>query len=447
MSHRQSELLASIDRRLWRDLGLNDPEPALLRFLPMLVVAWADGKLGAGEGNMIRDRARPLSPHAREWLDQRLKFPPGPYFRCQVSHLLAFMANTWSNQERDGCRDWTETGERWAEELIQDQGLFRRLFGGLNRERADLHELNEAMNEHGIFVSDRIWALARGAHAEADPERVVYCEKDADQVNQALGIAFRGEGQHLAVGTMVALARDEDLDVRAVEALLAKSGHLRENERWVQLGEEYFRSARPLTDLQRSTLAAGMRAQCGCAFEACSFAERAYLEDALAVDARWASWVAGRVEELRVDREEVVRAQVPGTFYAPRSKVKTRVEQTLVAGPPGLGFRVLELDAGGSALRLATPALTAEPAPKEAIQWISRFLPAMCDPWTQLVLDLDGPRWVAEVLPEMAAKPSKAFEPLLPGRALLVPPWVWFRAAEALGVRFFSGRRKVAAAK
>lgn len=80
------------------------------------------------------------------------------------------------------------------------------------------------MNEHGIFVSDRIWALARGAHAEADPERVVYCEKDADQVNQALGIAFRGEGQHLAVGTMVALARDEDLDVRAVEALLAKSG-------------------------------------------------------------------------------------------------------------------------------------------------------------------------------------------------------------------------------
>jgi hypothetical protein len=52
---------------------------------------------------------------------------------------------------------------------------------------------------------------------------------------------------------------------------------------------------------------------------------------------------------------------------------------------------------------------------------------------------------VAEVLPEMASRPSPTFEPLLPGRALLVPPWVWFRTADALGVRFFAARRKVAA--
>ncbi len=443
MPHSHSELLSSIDRRLWRDLGFSDPEPTLLRFLPMLVVAWADGKLGAAEGNLIRDRARSLPAHLRDWVGQRLEFPPGPYFRCQVSHLLAFMANTWSeDQEREGCRDWTETGERWANELIADQGLFRRLFGDLQREKADLASLNDAMNEHGIYVSDRIWALARGAHAEALPKRVVVTHNESEAVHQGLGLAFCGEGEHLAVGTMLALARDEDLDERAIAALLARSRHLRENERWVLLGTEFIGAARPLTELQRDALSAQMKTQCGCAFEECSFAELAYLEDALAQDARWVSWVAGQVEELRVDRDEVVRAQVPGTFYAPRSKVKAQVAQALVAGPPGLGFRVLELDTPGATLRLASPALVAEPATKEAVQWIARFLPAMCDPWTQLVLDLEGPRWVAEVLPEMATSPSATFEPLLPHRALLVPPWVWFRTAEAMGVRFFTGRRK-----
>jgi hypothetical protein len=34
----------------------------------------------------------------------------------------------------------------------------------------------------------------------------------------------------------------------------------------------------------------------------------------------------------------------------------------------------------------------------------------------------------------------------MPGRALLVPPWVWFRAADALGVRFFAAKRKRAGA-
>lgn len=443
MPHRHSELLSSIDRRLWRDLGFSDPEPALLRFLPMLVVAWADGKLGTSEGNLIRDRARTLPAHLREWVTQRLEFPPGPYFRCQVSHLLAFMADTWSeDQEHDGCRDWTETGERWATELIADQGLFRRLFGGVHQERADLASLNKAMNEHGIYVSDRIWALARGAHAEAHPRRVAVTSVHGEGVHQGLGLAFAGEGEHLAVGTMLALSRDEDLDEGVVQALLARSRHLRENERWVLLGTEFFAAARPLTDIQRAALAAEMKQSCGCSFEECSFAELSYLEDALALDARWVSWVAGKVEELRIDRDEVIRAQVPGTFYAPRAKVKAQVAQNLVAGPPGLGFRVLELETPGNTLRLATPALTAEPATKEAVQWVSRFLPAMCDPWTQFVLDLEGPRWVAEVLPDMAVSPSATFEPLLPNRALLVPPWVWFRAAESLGVRFFAGRRK-----
>jgi hypothetical protein len=137
---------------------------------------------------------------------------------------------------------------------------------------------------------------------------------------------------------------------------------------------------------------------------------------------------------------------MPGTFHAPRNKVKAQLMQTVVPGPKGLGFRVLELTHGDDVLRLASPVLLVEPPPKEAVDWISRFLPAMCDPWTQLALDLDGPRWIAEVLPDMASLPSTRREALLPGRALLVPPWVWFRAADSLGVRFFAGRRKVSAA-
>ena len=97
----------------------------------MVVVAWSDGKLGVSEANLIRDRARSLPEIPREWVNRRLRVPPGPYFRCQVSHLLAFMANTWSGTERDGCQDWSETGERWARELIADQGIFRRMFGGI----------------------------------------------------------------------------------------------------------------------------------------------------------------------------------------------------------------------------------------------------------------------------------------------------------------------------
>lgn len=444
VSHRPTEILASIDRRLWRDLGFIDPEPAILRFLPMIVVAWSDGRASSGECNTIRDHARDLAPHLRAWVDERLQFPPGPYFRCQVSHLLAFMVNTWSGSEKAGGPDWAETSSLWATEIIRGQGFFRRLVGGVQKEQAELHAMEDAM-EHDIFVSDRIWALARGAHAEADPRRVVRCESDDEQVNQALGIAFEGESERLAVGTMLALARDEDLDQKQVAALLERSRHLRENERWVLLGEEFFRSARPLTVLQRESLTEAMTEECGCAFEECSFAELAYLEDALATDARWTSWIAGRVEELRIDREHIERRQVPGTFVAERASLKANVAQSLVAGPPGLGFRILHIESGGSSLRLATPAITQEPATPECVQWISRFLPAMIDPWTQLVLDEDGPRWVAEVLPEMASAPSRGLEALLPGRSLLVPPWVWFRAAEALGVRFFAARRKVAA--
>lgn len=411
----------------------------------MLVVAWSDGQLGSAEGDAIRDHARELPRELRAWIDERLKFPPGPYFRYQVAHLLSFLACTWSRNENHAEADCLDLGEEWAEEVVAAAPWFRRLFGGLENEKRNLAAMREAMHDHSIPATDRIWALARGAHADADPERAVVVVPDHDQANQALAIVLDSEEERVAVGTYLALTRDDDLDARRVSQLLADSRHLREPERWILLAEEVNRAGRPLTPRQKDQLRLEMEQKVGGSFEECDFTELAYLEDALAVDARWMSWIAGRSEELAVHRDEVLRNQAPGTFSAPRAEVEAEVAQKLVAGPPGLAFRILTLRHGDSTLRLASPVITQDPPTGEAVQWISRFLPSMCDPYTQLILDEDGPRWIAEVWGELSDGAPTAHEPLLPGRALLVPPWVWFRAADAMGVRFFAARRKVVA--
>jgi hypothetical protein len=443
---RRSDLLAAIDRRLWRDLGFADPEPAILPFLPMLVVAWADGTVSTDEADTIRERAAVLPIELREWVEDRLRYPPGPYFRYQVAHLLSFLVCVWHREEPGGAKSWTQCGQEWADDLIQEAGWIRRLFGGLNKEIRDLGALRRTIDEGHILASDRIWALARGAHAEAEPHRAVAVLPDHDQVAQALGIVLNKRIERLAVGTFATLVRDDDLDEEKVRALLARTQHLREPERWILLAQEVNARGRPLTKRQIEELRASFEQAIGGAFEECEFAELAYLEDALAVDARWMSWVPGRIEELHIDREIVVRNQAPGTFSVPRAKVHANVAQQVVAGPPGLGFRVLVIEGEGQVLRLASPVILHEPATRETVAWIARFLPEMCDPHTQLVLDEEGPRWVAEVHPQLPSRPSATPEPLLPGRSLLVPPWIWFRAAGALGVRFFAGKRRMAPA-
>lgn len=408
----------------------------------MLVVAWADAVIGESEHERIRERAKALPEHLRGWIADRLKFPPGPYFRYQVAHLLTFMLAVWQRQEREDCRKWVEEGQEWAEDLINEAGWLRRLFGGLTAEIRDLDVLRRTMEEGQIVASDRMWALARGAHAGVEPERAVAFLPDVDQNGQAIGIVLNGEGERIAVGTYTTIVRDDDLDGGRVEALLARSRHLSEQERWALLAEEVNARGRPLTRRQTDDLRTALEERMGGAFSVCGISELAYLEDALAVDARWMSWVPGKVEDLRIDREMVERAQAPGTFRAPRHQVHASVAQQPVAGPPGLGFRILTIEAEGQSLRLASPVILHEPATRETTAWIARFLPSMCDPCTQLVLDEDGPRWVAEVHTQIPDRPASSPEPLLPGRSLLVPPWVWFRAAGALGVRFFSGRRR-----
>ncbi|HNH46133.1 MAG TPA: hypothetical protein PKY30_03790 [Myxococcota bacterium] len=438
----RTDLLAAVDRRLWRDLGFTDPEPDIIPFLPSLVVAWSDGKLGAAEGEALRERAADLSDHLKAWVEERLRYPPGPYFRCQVSHLLAFLATVWPPGEGEE-EDWKKEAEEWASELIQEAGWLRRIFGGVSVERKNLQALQKVMEDGGILASDRIWALARGAHAQAEPQRVSALVEDHDQAYQITGILLEGEEERIAVGCYTSVVRDDDLPEAQVAEKLRLSGHLHEPERWVLLKELVNARGRPISDRLRAELKAKLEMAAHGTFEECTLPEMYYLEDALAADARWMSWIPGNIEELHIDRGEVRRQQAPGTFCGTRSKVQASVEQQLVPGPEGLGFRVLSIRTEGRELRLAAPALLREPATPEAVAWIARFLPEMCDPHTQLVLDEANRRWVAEVhshIPTRCAAP----EPLPAGRSLLVPPWIWFRAANALGQRFFAGRRKVA---
>ena len=262
MTPHRSEHLAAIDRHLWRDLGFADPEPQILRFLPMLVVAWADGRLSDGERDLIRDRARGLEPRLRKWLDERLQFPPGPYFRYQVTHLLTFMLTVWAPPEGSEAT-WAEMGTDWASELIQEGGWLRRLFGGVAAEARDLTAIRNAMHEGQIPVPDQIWALARGAHAEGTPRRAVAILPDHKQDHQALGVVIETEDEtRLAVGAYLTLTRDEDLDPDRVEQILLSTRHLRDVERWVMLTEEVHAGARPITARQKEELAKIGRASC-----------------------------------------------------------------------------------------------------------------------------------------------------------------------------------------
>ena len=121
---------------------------------------------------------------------------------------------------------------------------------------------------------------------------------DHDQVLQQIGVVLEGTDEHPALATQIVLVRDDDLDEDRVRARLANTLHLHEPERWIVLALEVNARGRAPTRRQAEDLHALFRQEVGGTFDACEFAELAYLEDALAVDARWMSWVPGRVEEL-----------------------------------------------------------------------------------------------------------------------------------------------------
>ncbi len=435
-------LLAAIDRRLWKDLGFREPEPCVLPFLPMLCVAWSDGKLGPQEAERIRAHMGDLDDGPRAWLESRLSQPPGPYFRYQVAHLIAFLRSVWP-QSGEGPDCWTDEARDWAEEIIEERGWFRRILGGLRAEDRTRKELLGLIDQGGILPTERIWALTRGIRADGEPQRVVAVVEEGEEFTQVMGISLVApeSGESLAVAAVVRIVRDEDLAEADVARVLARSRHLPEAERWIGLAELIFARGRPLTERQRAEILARAADQ-GPRLVEIPFAELAYLEDHLARDARWTSWVPGSLDELHVDREGVRRDEAPGTFAASRAEVQVMLRPTPVPGPAGLAFAVLAIEATGRSLHLATPMLTQEPATAEAIAWIARFLPATIDPFTQLVLDEVSGEWVAEVHSHAPSRSSRIAEPLPEGRALVVPPWIWYRACWSLGLRPDLGRRR-----
>ena len=437
-----------MSRRLWRDLGFVEPQPAILPFLPSLVVAWADDAVGARENERILSHCARLPKELRTWVEERLAKPPGPYFRYQVLHLLAFLICAWKN-ESGACgstADWAERGEAWARELLQAQGWMRRVFGGVSAEREELEALHDVLQAHDLMTTDRIWSLARGAHAEGQPRHVVVVHEDHDQHAYGMAVVLEGADERIAVGCFGSIVPAEDLGEDEVRATLARTQHLHEAERWAAIAEILRARGRDLTSHQLLALRDALEAQLGCPFEEVEATELSYLEDALAADARWMSWIPGKVEELCIDRGRVFRGSAPGTFNATRDDVTANVAKSTLRGVGGVDFRLLEMSAGGRLLRLACPVITVEPPTPEGIALLARLLPAVCDPCQQLVLVEDeggGTHWVAEVHSALPNVPCATVEPLPPGRSLLVPPWVWHRAARALGLQFFSGRRKV----
>jgi hypothetical protein len=442
----RADRLAAIHRRLWRDLGFAEPEPAVLPLLPSLLVGWADGRLGDRERARIEAHATGMPEALAAWLRERLDHPPGPYFRYQVLHLLTFMVTAWRASDADGHK-WAMEGEAWAEEILREQGWVRRLLGRASAEREELEALHDALHDHEIFACDRIWALARGAHAEGEPVHTALFDEDGANVR---AVVLQCADERMAVAAFSSPAVTT-LDPAALAEVLARTSHLHETERWAAVAELL---ERPASARASEALRARLEEALGFDVEEVDGAELRYLEDALAADARWMEWRRGPVEELLVTRERVVRRVGPGHFDGERAAVESDVGQQLVPAVPGLAFRTLtlrapaparsavvdegdlEVDAGepGSeqVLRLATPVLTTTPVTPKAVAWLARVLPRTVDPSRPLVLD--GERGVD--------RPGTADDILQAHEYLIVEPWAWSRVACALGAWFFTGRRK-----
>jgi hypothetical protein len=443
----RADRLAAIHRRLWRDLGFAEPEPAVLPLLPSLLVGWADGRLGERERARIEAHAGGMPEALAGWLHERLDHPPGPYFRYQVLHLLTFMVTAWRATDADGHK-WALEGEAWAEEILREQGWLRRLLGRASAEREELEALHDALHDHEIFACDRIWALARGAHAEGEP---VHTSLFDDDGAHARAVVLQCADARIAVAAFAGPAVPV-VDTAALAEVLARTSHLHETERWAAVAGLL---ERPASARATEALRARLEQALGFDVEEVDGAELRYLEDALAADARWMEWRRGPVEELLVTRERVVRRVGPGHFDGERGEVEGDVGQQLVSMLPGLAFRTLTLRAPSArvhtpevdvteratgdvpegeeqVLRLATPVLTTTPVSGETLAWLARALPVMMDPARPLVLDAS--RGTDRV--------GTADDTLSSDEFLIVEPWVWSRAACAMGAWFFTGRRK-----
>lgn len=456
MTTRQDPLV----KRICDLVGAPDADPRLVRFLAMVVVAWADGRVQPGELEAIREAAsaEKLKPKVRAYVEELLKSPPGPYLEHRVIMLIRLIQKGMNPEERE---KYTGDLLRSAESVDRTAfGILRRLFDPDDQTTQGIRRIKRSLAEdlrpeieavlarllvHRVKVTDR-----KKAGAMASPQLMSAMHLVHDSFAQIRALHFPAEKSHPAA-VLCCLEQFQfgaDLDEEVVARTFHQLAGRPEIERWVELYLATSSLARPANPAVIEHLKAKVWMQAEVPIHVVSLAEMSDLEDKLARNHGWAGWVSGTFREIVVDQSEVRRDVPPGNFACPRVRLRPpAVTRHRISNVQGLLFRVLTLESEtGPRFAVATP----EPEPGrpptgEFIRWLCHFLPLIHDPLSTPLFgyeeaapapsEADATRWLMELRSGFPEDPSSLTpEALPPGRALVVTPWLWLRLAWAMGV-------------
>jgi hypothetical protein len=430
-------------KRLCARISAPDADPRLLRFLAMVVVAWADGRVQPGELEAIREAAAAerLKPKTKAYVEQLLATPPGPYLEHRVITLIRLAQKDMQPDER----------ERYTRELLQsaesvDRTAFkilRRLFDPDDQTTQGIRRIKRSLDEdlrpEVASVFERVFVRPAKKAAAVAPELKSAMHLDQHAFTQMKMLYFAGE-KPAAVACLEQFQFGADLDEEDVARTFHQLAARPEMERWVELYAATSGLARPAKPAVIEHLKARVWTQTESPVQIVSLAEMSDIEDELARQHGWAGWVSGTFRELVVDRNEIRRDVPPASFVCPRGQLKKPViSRHPISTVQGLLFRVLTLESTtGARFAVASPEPErGRPPTGEFIRWLCHFLPSIHDPLSTPMFGYTepDPAWLMELrsgFPEDASTLTP--EPLPPGRALVVTPWLWLRLAWALGV-------------
>ncbi|MBI4860699.1 MAG: hypothetical protein HY815_10630 [Candidatus Riflebacteria bacterium] len=443
--------LSPIEKRLWELLDAPAGDNNLLKFVVMAAVAWADREMQQDQRDTIlREMNRSsLKPKAWEFLQGLLENDPGPYFADRVALLVRL-----TNRTPD-----TPEAERLAAQLTHSAdslgphgfAILRRLFDPDDETIQEIARLRRSLEE---TVSPELDALltrllghrarvtdGQKAGAMVSPRMVSAKQALHDALIEVRALEFPAEKSRpaVAIGCVECLEFGADLDEESVAGTFRRLAERPEIERWADLHLQVAAMAREPSPIQVATLVSQVSAQLSSPLHLLGLMEMASLEDELARSHGWVGWIAGAVQQIRLDRTEIRRDVSPGAFESRLIDLKPpRLLRRLVPSIQGLAFRILLLENGSDgSLALATPEPIGQPT-VEFVGWLAHFLPLIHDPLSTPLLDFEKPgepTWVMELRSGFPAHPESARPVALPsGRAFIVTPWLWLRLAWALGL-------------
>ena len=476
-----------LERRIAELIGLPAIENDLLRFLAMVVVAWADGVIQHSELEAIREEARAskLRGDLRDHVEGLLARSPGPYLEHRVINLIKLAQG---DMLPDEAKRFSRELARCAEAVDHKSwNILRRLFDGQSKTTEGIRRMRDALAERfepatadvleRVMTAPRIvkphgkksGALSLPAGPAIVPKLVTAMHLDGEYFTQVRALAFPAIKGHpaAAIACIEPFHFGAGLDEKRVTAVFRDLADRPEIERWVQLHRLTSSLGKPPGVPLVADLQARVAERVEGPLHTVSLAEMSDLEDTLALHHGWAGWVSGTFRELVVDATEVRREVPPGNFTCPRDSLKkARVLSQPIEHVSGLWFRVLELESDiGERLAVATPhPEPGKPVTEDFVRWLCHFLPLLQDPLSTPLFGYDlqkekvvrppQPDWMPDA-PEhehpaptaggatwrMALRsgfPAESAdlppEPLPVGTALVVTPWLWLRVAWALGV-------------